>query len=168
MKRPKFCVDDLAGSTQYAPLVALGNYVRMNDLLSPVMTRLAFPPKTHSERPIEAVLDLWLSILTGCRSVSEINRKLRPDRTLARSWGRDRPFAEQSTVARILDSCQSEQVKQLGEGIQVINRWICQSYQHDWSQPLTVDIDLTEMPASKRAEGSRKGYFQEKGGMVAS
>jgi hypothetical protein len=31
-----------------------------------------------------------------------------------------------------------------------------------------VDIDLTEQPAGVQAEGSTKGYFQEKGGAAAS
>ena len=167
-KSPMICVDELKGSTAYAPLVALGNYVRMTDLLSPLESRVCFPAGMHTEHPTEALIDLWISMLAGCQSVFQINSKLRPDHTLAKSWGRSVSFAEQSTVARILDHCQTEQVAQFSEGIQAINRWICQSYQHPWPHMLTVDIDLTELPASARAQGSTKGYFQEKGGADAN
>lgn len=53
------------------------------------------------------LLDLWVSILAGCRSVSHVNTHIRPDLVLAQAWGRPR-FHEQSTLARILDDCRAE------------------------------------------------------------
>lgn len=164
---PNITVSNLEGTTQFAPLVALGSYVRSSDLLSPVMSRLTFTQPTHTEQPVLALIDLWVSILAGCRSVRQINTKTRPDRTLAHSWGRDQ-FADQSTVARVLDCCQAEQVRQLRVGVTSLFHWLGQTPQHDWRVPLTVDIDLTPLPAGHQAEGSTKGYFREKGGVVAN
>lgn len=151
------------GSTQYARLAVLGHYVRTTELLRPLQDRVSLPGRRWRWPPAETLIDLWLSILVACESVAQINTKLRPDVTLAHSWGRLRQVAEQSTVARLLDSLGAEQVEQIRQGVTLISRWLSASAQHDWSQPLMVDIDLTELPASAQAEGSTKGYFQKKG-----
>jgi hypothetical protein len=167
--RPRFSLLNTKHSTQYAPLVVLGYYVREQDLFSPLRSRLAFPDGLHTRAPVMALLDVWVSILAGCRSVSQINTRLRPDRILAGAWGR-RSFFEQSTIARILDACQSEQVQQLQSGVEQIYRWMGQAPQQIQAQASSLlDIDLTGMPASRKAQGSTKGYFgREKGGVGAS
>jgi len=167
-KKPKVSLARQKGSTQYGPLVALGHFVRTTELLAPWTSRVAFSGRRSRRNPADTLVDLWLSMLTACESVAQINTKLRPDRTLARSWGRVRDIAEQSTVARVLDEMGAEQVAQVRQGVTSISRWIGASQRHDWSRTLMVDIDLTELPASARAEGSTKGYFQEKGGAGAS
>ena len=69
--------------TQFAPLVALGFFVREYDLLSPMTSRLAFAQATHPEYPVEALLEVWVGMLAGCRSIWQINTKIRPDPVLA-------------------------------------------------------------------------------------
>ena len=167
-KKPKVSLSKQKGSTQYGPLVALGDFVRMRELLAPLTSRVEFSGRCSRRNPADTLVDLWLSMLTACESVAKINTKLRPDTTLARSWGRECDIAEQSTVARVLDEMGAEQVAQVRQGVTCISRWIGASQQHDWSRTLMIDIDLTELPASARAEGSTKGYFQEKGGAGAS
>jgi hypothetical protein len=164
---PNITVSNLAGTTQFAPLVALGSYVRSIDLLSPLYSRVVFKQPTHTEAPVMALIDLWVSILAGCRSVRQINTRTRPDLTLAHSWGREQ-FAEQSTVARVLDCCQAEQVSQLRVGANSLFHWVGQTPRHNWAMPLTVDIDLTPLPAGRQAVGSTKGYFPKKGGVAAN
>lgn len=167
-KKPRVSLSKRKGSTHYGPLVALGDFVRTTELLGPLTSRVEFSGRRSRRNPADTLVDLWLSMLTACESVAQINTKLRPDRTLARSWGRERDIAEQSTVARVLDEMGAEQVAQVRQGVTCISRWIGASQQHDWSRMLMVDIDLTELPASARAKGSTKGYFQEKGGADAS
>ena len=167
MTAPRISLTSLAGMSQFAPLVALGFFVREYDLLSPIRSRLTFTQATHTEYPIEALLEVWVSMLAGCRSIWQINTKIRPDLVLAQAWGREQ-FAEQSTVARVLDVCQAEQVAQLGQGVESLYRWIGQAPQHQWaSGELLVDIDLTGLPAGRKAEGSRPGYFSGKKGSAA-
>lgn len=111
-------------------------------------------------------MDVWVSMLAGCRSVHQVNTKIRPDRLLARTWGRER-FCEQSTLARVLDACEAEQVQQLRAGVEAVYRWIGRAPQGKWEvSPLMIDIDLTGLPAGRKAEGSTKGYFSEKKGCV--
>jgi hypothetical protein len=166
--QPVVCLSALKGRTSYAPLVGVGHYVRAHGILAPLLTEVEFTRRASVHAPMETLVDLWLSMLVGCRSVAQVNSKLRPDRTLAVGWGRRHGFAEQSTIARVLDSMCHSQVEQLRQAVTVISRQIGASRQHDWSSPLLVDIDLTELPAGVQAAGSTKGYFQEKGGAGAS
>jgi hypothetical protein len=163
---PRITLAEMEEYTPYAPLVALGYAIREQDLLSPIFSRLKFPAGMHTTAPALALLDVWVSMLAGCRSVSQINTRLRPDRVLARAWGRA-CFCEQSTVARVLDACQEEQVSQLQSGVEQIYRWIGQAPQRVKAlAPSIIDIDLTGMPAGRQAQGSTKGYFgREKGGV---
>jgi hypothetical protein len=162
---PQFGLKKLDHYTQYAPLVALGFYVRETDLLSPLLSRLQFPSHLHTQDPAAAVVDIWVSILAGCRSISQVNTKIRPDLVLAQAWGRP-CFCEQSTLARVLDACRSEQVQQLRAGVTGVYRWLGRAPYHPWGSPdpLLVDIDLTGLPAGRQAEGSTRGYFSEKKG----
>ena len=164
MSPPRISLASLEGMTQFAPLVALGFFVREYDLLSPITSRLAFTQATHTEYPIEALLEVWVSMLAGCRSIWQINTKIRPDLVLAQAWGREQ-FADQSTVARVLDVCQPEQVAQLRQGVESIYRWIGQAPHHQGAAAeLLIDVDLTGLPAGRKAEGSSQGYFSGKKG----
>lgn len=165
--KPTIGLSSMAGTTQFAPLAVIGSYMRSSDLLSPLISRVMFPKKTHTEQPLAALLDLWVSMLAGCRSVRQINTRLRPDLGLAQSWGREQ-FAEQSTIARVLDSLEAEQVAQARAGTGRLFDWWSQTASHDWHVPLMVDIDLTPLPAGRQAVGSSKGYFAKKGGVVAN
>jgi len=164
MSPPRISLAPLEGMTQFAPLVALGFWVREYDLLSPIISRLVFTQTTHTEYPVEALLEVWVSMLAGCRSIWQINTKIRPDPVLAQAWGRAQ-FADQSTVARVLDVCQPEQVAQLRQGVAKVYHWIGQAPHHQGAEnELLIDIDLTGLPAGRQAEGSTKGYFSEKKG----
>jgi hypothetical protein len=76
--------------------------------------------------------------------------------------GRD-AFAEQSTIARVLDVCGVAQVAQWRQANEATLRWMGQVYHHAFAQDwLCLDIDLTALQASAAAEGSQKGYFPGK------
>ena len=163
---PRITAVRLAKTTQYAPLCVLGSLVGQTDLFAPILNRMKFPEKMHVREPWLAILDLWISILAGCRSISQVNTRIRPDRLLAKARGRER-FFEQSTLARVLDACTSEQVSQLRDGVEAMSRWIGQTPHHPWKEKtLMIDIDLTGLPAGRKAEGSTKGYFSGKRGPV--
>jgi hypothetical protein len=161
---PRISLVRLEKSTSFAPLAVLGAYVRAHDLLSPIFTRVQFSKQMHTEDPLGALVDLWVSILAGCRSVHQVNTKIRPDLALAQAWGRER-FCEQSTLARVLDACEAEHVQQLREGVEAVYRWIGRAPRGGWEvSPLMIDIDLTGLPAGRQAQGSTKGYFSKKKG----
>jgi hypothetical protein len=149
-------------SSSYAPLIALGFWIRAQDLFSPIRARLHFIQPTHTTDPVGALLDLLVGLLAGCEVVAQVNTTIRSDRLLAQAWGRD-SFAEQSTIARVLDACGPAQVAQWRQANEATLRWIGQIYHHAFPHNwLRLDIDLTALQASAAAEGSQKGYFPGK------
>lgn len=156
---PRFTLAPLETSTSFGPLVALGFYVRQHDLWAPIRHRVRFNGPTHCKEPVNALYDMWIGILAGCEVISQVNTTIRTDPLLAQAWGRDQ-FHEQSTIARILDACDLLQVSQMREATESIFHWLGYAHRHHFHHRLLrLDIDLTAMPASKRAEGSTKGYF---------
>jgi hypothetical protein len=148
--------------THYGPLVALGFYVRQHDLLAPWCSRLQFDAPTHCATPVEALLDMLVGLLAGCEVVAQVNTTIRPDPLLAAAWGRHR-FAEQSTIARTLDACGPQQVDQAAAANAALwHRISCVDEQLRAGHGLLVDVDLTGLPASARAEASTPGYFSGK------
>lgn len=153
---------DLPDETGYAPLGVLGYCLARTQFWAPVWTELDLRLKTVDHAPEAKLLDVVVSILTGCRAIAQVNTRLRPDVALARAWGRER-FAEQSTLTRTLDVFSSTQVAQLRRGSEALFRRESSVLRHDFDRDwLWLDIDLTSLPISKRAEGSTKGKFEKK------
>ena len=159
---PRFTVAPMNTSTPFGPLVALGFFVREHDLWAPIRQRVHFTHPTHTVHPVDTLLDLGVGILAGCEVVAQVNTTIRPDPLLAQAWGRA-GFAEQSTIARVLDACAPEQVTQMRQANEALLRWTGRVYQHDFIRDwLRLDVDLTGLLASARAAGSAKGYFAGK------
>ena len=147
---------------ELCPLGVLGYCLTRTAFLAPLWQDLKLPLKTVDYTPAAKLLDLLVSILTGCRAVVQANTRLRPDVALARACGRAR-FAEQSTLARTLDAFTEPQVAQLRQGSEVLFRRESRVLRHDFAQDwLWLDIDLTPLPIAKGAEASTKGKFAKK------
>lgn len=165
---PRFATAAMDTMSGYGPLIGLGHFVCSQDLWSPIRSRLYFEQATHCEKPAEAILDLGVGILAGCETVAQVNTTIRSDPLLAQAWGRA-AFHEQSTIARVLDVCTDEQVQQMRAANEALLRWTGRIYHHNFGQDwLRLDLDLTGLLASARAEGSEKGYFAGKKMLVAA
>jgi hypothetical protein len=115
--------------------------------------------KTVKHSPTQKLLDALMGILSGCSALYEINCRLRPDLPLQRAFGRDR-CADQSTISKTLNSFTEQNVAQLREAIESIQRRHSALFFHDFEREMLIlEVDLTGLRASKRAEGSTKGYF---------
>jgi hypothetical protein len=154
--------------TAYAPLGALGYCLMRTQFLDPLWQSLTLPMKTVDHRPQDKLVDVLVSLLSGCRAIAQVNSRLRPDAALAHAWGRQQ-FADQATITRTLDAFTATQIDQLRAGSEALLRRDSLSLRHnltaDW---LWLDIDLTPLPISKHAEGSSKGLFGEKTATVAN
>ena len=148
---------NMSQDTSFVPLGVLGYCLTRSDFLAPVLSDLVLPIKEVDHAPDAKVLDVLVSILAGCRAISQVNTRIRPDIALARAWGRER-FAEQSTLSRTLDTFDEEQIARLRQGSEALFRRESRTLRHDFAQDwLWLDIDLTPLPASKHAEDSTKG-----------
>jgi len=152
----------MSDETAFAPLGVLGYCLTRTAFLTPLWQGLDLPLKTVDYAPSAKLLDLVVSILAGCRAIVQVNTRLRPDVALAHAWGRER-FAEQATLARTLNAFAESHVVQLRQGSEALFRRESQVFRHDFAQDwLWLDIDLTPLPISKRAEASTKGKFAKK------
>jgi hypothetical protein len=150
---------DMPNETGFAPLGVLGYCLTRTQFLAPVWADLSLELKTVDHSPEDKLQDIVTSILAGCRAISQVNTRIRPDLALAYAWGRGR-FADQSQLARALDTFDASHIAQLRHGSEVLFRRESRVLRHDHNRDwLWLDIDLTPLPISKRAEGSTKGKF---------
>lgn len=147
-------------NTQYAPLAALFAHYQQNQVLIP-LEQVAIESKKRDFSPNDKLLQLFLSILAGCNTLSEVNSRLGSERALAESCGWAR-MADQSSLSRMLDQLTLKQLEQLRTATTQIWRGHSQSMTHDWRGYLWLDYDLSGLPCSIRAEASQKGYFSDK------
>lgn len=160
--RPQIQLTHLPEDTSFAPLGVLGYCLTRTNVLAPVFTGLHLPLKVVDHTPGAKLLDVLVSILVGCRALVQVNTRLRPDRALARAWGRA-CFADQSSLARTLAVFTPAHVAQLRKGSETLFRRESRTFRHAFVQDwLWLDIDLTPLPASKHAEGSTKGKISGK------
>ena len=143
------CLTDMPNETSFAPLGVLGYCLTRTEYLAPIWAELDLGMKTVDHSPSAKLQDIIVSILAGCRSVLQVNTRLRPDLALARAWGRGQ-FADQSQLARALDAFTASHLAQLRQGSEELfrreSRVLRHDYTHDW---LWLDIDLTPLPISK-------------------
>lgn len=156
----EFGLTDELTNTQYAPLAALFVHYQQNQVFQP-LEQMQKWSKERDFSPVSKLLQLILSILAGCDTLSEVNSKLSPEAALARVWGWPR-FADQSTLSRLLDQLTLKQLDELRAATTQIWRSHGQAVKHDWRGHLWLDYDLSGLPCGLRAEASQKGYFSEK------
>src|SRR4030042_2801473 len=153
---------EMPDETSFAPLGVVGYCLTRTQFLTPVWADLRLQLKEVDYTPQAKLLDLLVCILTGCRSIAQVNTRLRPDVALARAWGREQ-FAEQSTLTRTLDAFSAVHVAQLRQGGEALFRRESQVLHHDFAHDwLWLDIDLTPLPISKHAEASTTGTLYKK------
>jgi hypothetical protein len=147
-------------NTQYAPLAALFVHYQQNQVLQH-LEQVPIAGKVRDFSPTDKLLQLFLSILTGCDTLSEVNSRLGSELALAKVWGWPR-FADQSNLSRLLDQLTLKQLEQLRSATTQIWHAHSQAVGHDWRSYLWLDYDLSGLPCSLRAEASQKGYFSDK------
>lgn len=144
-------------NTQYAPLGALLALYQQKQVLEPLNMVLSGSKKVEfsTTDKLEQVL---VSILAGCKTLSEVNTKLKGDQPLAQAGGWTR-FADQSSLSLALDGLTLMNIEQLRGATQEIWQRMSQTRRHDWRGFLWLDFDLSGLPCGKQAEASQKGYF---------
>ena len=147
-------------NTQYAPLAVLCAHYRQHDTLE-ALKQVQIPMRERDFRPYSKLIQVLLSMLAGCQTISEVNPRLKHERKLAAVWGWDR-FAEQSNLSRTLDALTLMNIDQLRHSTTSIWQAHSVTKAHDWRAFLWLDFDLSGLPCSPWAEASQKGYFSDK------
>jgi hypothetical protein len=147
-------------NTQYAPLAALFAHYQQEKVFQP-LEQIEISGKVRDFDPLSKLMQVFVSLLAGCDTLSEVNLKLRPEVGLAQAWGWPR-FADQSSLSRMLDQLTLKQLEQLRSATLQIWRSHSRVIQHDWRGYLWLDYDLSGLPCSEKAEASQKGFFSDK------
>jgi hypothetical protein len=115
--------------------------------------------KTIEHSPTNKLTDALMGILCGCKALYQTNVRVRPDAPLSRAFGRER-VADQSTIERTLNAFSEENVAQLRQAVEAIYLRNSPIFSHPFEEEMLIlEVDLTGLRASKRAELSTKGYF---------
>lgn len=156
----QFGLTDELVNTQYAPLVALSIHYQQHQLLK-ALEQVSSHTKERDYRLADKLIQILLSILAECETLSEVNPKLGAEKGLAVVWGWER-IADQSTLSRTLDQLSLEQIDELHQAITQIWRSFSRTCRHNWHGYLCLEYDLSGLPCSARAEASQKGFFSAK------
>jgi hypothetical protein len=104
----------------------------------------------------------FLSILSGARTLVELNKQLRSEPMVYNAFGLD-GCAEQSVVQQTLDHCTATTVTQTEAALTEIYRQFSRGYHHNYTQKLQLlDLDFTGLPCGPKAALATKGYFAHK------
>jgi hypothetical protein len=115
--------------------------------------------KTVIHTPLQKLQDAFINIMAGGQGVVEINRRVKPDRSLSAAFGRG-SCADQSVVSSTLSTCQQANVDQMRQALQSIYRQYGAGYSHQYGKEWQLlDVDMSGMPAGRQGEGVEKGYF---------
>lgn len=159
--KPTFGLTDKHFNTSFAPLSVVGHVLWAQGILDSLRTFDLIRMKRRVHTPGEKLVDAFLLILAGYPSLYLLNQHLRPDLRLAQAWGRGQ-LAEQSSISRLLDAFDETALA----GLRTISWQFWQRHSqlrhHDWRKKVILDLDLTPLLASRRAEASSKGYLGKK------
>lgn len=147
-------------NTQYAPLAVICAHYQQHHLLEP-FKKVQIPIRERDFSPSDKLIQVLLSILAGCETLSEVNTRLKSEIGLATIWNWS-GWADQSTLSRTLDALTLMNLDQLGQSITTIWYPGSQVKAHDWRAFLWLDFDLSGLPCGPQAQASQKGYFSDK------
>lgn len=145
--------------TPYAPLAALGRYLRQIDCLAPIREQGKIVQKKVVHTPLDKLTDAFITILAGAHGLVEVNTRLRSDRALQEAFGRER-CADQSTIQDTLNACTDANVQQMSAALTTIYRQHRQGDAHQYQRRLQLlDLAMSGLPCGPKAALATQGYF---------
>ena len=147
-------------NTRFAPLAVLLALYQDKKLLEPLQ-QVLIPMRNRYFEPAEKLIQILISILAGCETLSEVTTTLKQEKSLASVLDSDH-FADQSSLSRTLDELTLKNIDELRSSTAQIWQSQSQVMQRDWRKFLWLDFDLSALPCGPLAEKAMKGYFAEK------
>ena len=143
----------------HASLCLLGCYLRQIGFFRPLEEGFRLKQKVVKYSPVQKVAMIFVSLLAGAKAIAHSDWTLRVDPALQAAFGLP-GCADQSVLADTLDAATDQDVADLRQVIEEIFRRYSQTRRHRPSQGvLTLDLDLSPLPASSQAEGSERCYM---------
>jgi hypothetical protein len=143
----------------HASLCLLGGYLRRSGFFQPLEEGLKLRQKVRQYTPVQKVEMVFVSLLAGAKAIYHTGTTLRVDPALQAAFGLP-GCAEQSVLAETLDAATDADVAVLRQVVEASFLQYSQARRHDFRQAVWVlDVDLSPLPTSKRAEGATRGYM---------
>jgi hypothetical protein len=143
----------------HASLCLLGTYLCQIGFFKPLEDHVQIEQKVLKYTPMQKLEMLFVGLLAGIKAISHTATTVRVDAALTAAFGLP-GCADQSVLADTLDAATEADVAALQEAVAALFAHYSQGRQHDFQQSyLVLDVDLSPLPASKRAEGSERGYM---------
>jgi hypothetical protein len=143
----------------HASLCILGAHLRHSNFFGPLEHRMHIHQKVLKYTPVQKLEMFFVVLLAGAKAVSHTATTVRVDPALIAAFGLP-GCAEQSVIAETLNAATGQDVADLQAALGEIFSCNGQARRHHFKQELLVlDVDLSPLPASKRAEGSERGYM---------
>jgi len=147
-------------NSHFAPLAVLLALYQDKKLLKPLQ-QVLIPMRNRYFEPAEKLIQMLISILAGCETLSEVTSSLKQEKYLVSVLGSDH-FADQSSLSRTLDKLTLKNIDELRSSTAQIWKSQSQMMQRDWRKFLWLDFDLSALPCGPLAEKAMKGYFAGK------
>src|SRR5919199_6655656 len=145
--------------SSHASLCALGAYLRQIDCFAPLEARVHLKQKVVRYTPIQKVEMVFVALLAGAKAIAHTGTTLRVDPALQHAFGLP-GCADQSVLAETLNAATDQDVAALRTAVEELFQQHSQACRHAFAQDLLVlDIDLSPLPASRKAEGSERCYM---------
>jgi hypothetical protein len=143
----------------HASLCALGAYLRRRDFFRPLEQGVHIRQKVLKYSSVQKLEMFFVGLLAGAKAVSHTTTTVRVDPALIAAFGLP-GCAEQSVIAATLNAATQQDVADLQAALGEIYGCYGQARRHPFKRELLVlDVDLSPLPASQRAEGSQRGYM---------
>jgi len=143
----------------HASLCLLGLPLCHIGFFKPLQAHVKIQQKVLKYTPIQKLKMLFVGLLAGIKAVSHTAITIRLDEGLMSAFGLP-GCAEQSVLADTLDAATEADVAALRVALTEIFERYSLVRHHDFQQGvLVLDVDLSPLPASAKAEGSEGGYM---------
>ena len=143
----------------HASLCLLGMYLRRRGFFQPLEAHVKIEQKVLKYTPVQKLEMFFVGLLAGAKAVSHTATTVRVDPALVKAFGLP-GCAEQSTIAETLNAATEQDVAETQAALSELFRSYSQAAHHDFKrETLVLDVDLSPLPASSRAEGSERGYM---------
>jgi hypothetical protein len=143
----------------HASLCLLGAHLRRTGFFQPLEAGVKLHQKVRRYTPAQKLEMVFVSLLAGAKAIYQTGTTLRVDPALQAAFGLP-GCAEQSVLAETLDAATDADVAALRQVVETSFVEYSQARRHDFGQAvLVLDVDLSPLPTSKRAEGATRGYM---------
>ena len=143
--------------SSHASLCLLGEHLRRTGFFRALEQEVKLPQKTRRYTPVQKLEMVFVSLLAGAKTIYQTGTTLRVDPALQAAFGLP-GCAEQSVLADTLNAATDADVTALRQVVEASFVQDSQTRRHDFGQAvLGLDVDLSPLPTSKRAEGATRG-----------